>query len=47
MKKFKIPEILRMNLDNVVLKMKHFGVENVLNFDFIEKPNTDSLIKSL
>lgn len=35
MEEFKLAEILRMNLDNVVLKMKHFDVDDIVNFDYI------------
>ena len=36
---FKQAEILRMNLDNVVLKIKMFNVKNLLQFPFLEKPD--------
>ncbi|XP_075240619.1 ATP-dependent RNA helicase DHX33-like isoform X2 [Convolutriloba macropyga] len=36
-------EILKSNLENVVLLMISLGISNVLEFDFIEKPPTDSV----
>jgi ATP-dependent RNA helicase DHX8/PRP22 len=32
------PEIQRMNLGSVVLQLKALGVEDVLNFDFMDPP---------
>ena len=44
---FKQAEILRMNLDNVVLKIKMFNVKNLLQFPFLEKPDQIYLTDSL
>jgi len=33
-----IPEIQRTNLANVVLLLKSLGVENLLDFDFMDPP---------
>lgn len=33
-----IPEIKRCNLSNEILQMKSLGIEDVINFDYIEKP---------
>lgn len=33
------PEIKRCNLSNVVLQLKALGVEDIVEFDFIEKPS--------
>lgn len=41
------PEIQRTNLANVVLLLKSVGVNDLLNFDFIDPPPTDTLIRSL
>ena len=38
-----IPEILRIQLSQVVLKMLEFGVPNVLEFDFVEHPDCVAL----
>ena len=37
------PEILRIQLTQVVLKLLEFGVPNVLTFDFVEHPDSDAL----
>ena len=37
------PEILRIQLSQVVLKLLEFGVSNVLTFDFVEQPDRDAL----
>ena len=37
------PEILRIQLSQVVLKMLEFGVPNVLTFDFVEHPDRVAL----
>ena len=37
------PEILRIQLSQVVLKMLEFGVSNVLTFDFVEHPDRIAL----
>ncbi|RAL38332.1 hypothetical protein DM860_002310 [Cuscuta australis] len=42
-----VPEIKRCNLANVVLQLKALGIDNVVDFDFIEKPKRIALIKSL
>lgn len=41
------PEIQRTNLCAVVLQLKALGIENLLNFDFLDPPPTELLIKSL
>ena len=33
------PEIKRCNLSNVILQLKALGVDDVIGFDFIEKPS--------
>ncbi|WFD33210.1 RNA helicase [Malassezia cuniculi] len=42
-----VPEIQRTNLANVVLLLKSVGIDDLLNFDFIDPPPTDALIRSL
>lgn len=42
-----IPEIQRTNLANVVLLLKSVGIHDLLNFDFLDPPPTDTLIRSL
>lgn len=45
--KYPTPEIQRSNLDQVILTMKKVGIDNPLNFDFIDKPQVDSVRHSL
>ncbi|KAG3110471.1 ATP-dependent RNA helicase [Phytophthora idaei] len=42
-----IPDIQRVSLEVVVLQLKTMGIDDVLGFDFIEKPLKTSLIKAL
>lgn len=44
---FTIPEIQRTNMSEVVLQMKSMGIENILSFEFIDKPSTKSLQNAL
>ncbi|KAA8532891.1 hypothetical protein F0562_032992 [Nyssa sinensis] len=41
------PEIKRCNLSNVILQLKALGVDDIVGFDFIEKPIPMSIIKAL
>lgn len=41
------PEILRSNLSSVILLLLSLGIYDILNFEFLDKPSTDVLIKSL
>lgn len=42
-----IPEIKRCNLSSVVLQLKALGIDNVLGFDFMDKPSGMAIRKSL
>jgi HrpA-like RNA helicase len=42
-----VPEILRTNLANVVLQLKSLGVNDILGFDFMDKPPRDALVSAL
>jgi pre-mRNA-splicing factor ATP-dependent RNA helicase DHX16 len=42
-----VPEILRTNLGNVVLMLKSLGINDLLNFDFMDRPPADALIRAL
>ncbi|RLN87385.1 hypothetical protein BBJ28_00021469 [Nothophytophthora sp. Chile5] len=42
-----IPDIQRVSLEVVVLQLKCMGIEDVLGFEFIEKPLKTSLVKAL
>ncbi|KAJ4851210.1 Pre-mRNA-splicing factor ATP-dependent RNA helicase DEAH10 [Turnera subulata] len=41
------PEIKRCNLSNVILQLKALGVDDIIGFDFMEKPSRAAIIKSL
>jgi pre-mRNA-splicing factor ATP-dependent RNA helicase DHX16 len=41
------PEIQRTNLANVILLLKSLGINDLLNFDFMDRPAEESLIRSL
>lgn len=43
MEKSTVPEILRVNLTSLILTMKCIGIEDVLSFDYMERPD-DALI---
>lgn len=42
-----VPEIQRTNLENTVLLLKAMGVNDLLNFDFMDPPPVQTLINSL
>lgn len=42
-----VPEIQRTNLANVVLTLKSLGISDLLNFDFMDRPPAESLLKAL
>ncbi|CDR95413.1 Probable pre-mRNA-splicing factor ATP-dependent RNA helicase [Babesia bigemina] len=42
-----IPEIQRTNLANVVILLKAMGINDFLNFDFMDKPPVETLIDAL
>lgn len=42
-----IPEIKRCNLSNVILQLKARGINDIMKFQFIEKPERIAIIKSL
>lgn len=42
-----IPEIQRTNLANTLLLLKSLGVDNLLDFDFMDPPPTDTMTSSL
>jgi pre-mRNA-splicing factor ATP-dependent RNA helicase DHX16 len=41
------PEILRTNMGNVVLMLKSLGINDLINFDFMDRPPADALIRAL
>ncbi|KAK1442934.1 ATP-dependent RNA helicase [Babesia gibsoni] len=42
-----VPEIQRTNLANVVILLKAMGINDFLNFDFMDKPSIETLIDAL
>ena len=42
-----MPEIQRTNLGNVVLLLKSLGVENLLDFAFMDPPPQDNILNSM
>ncbi|XP_076943543.1 pre-mRNA-splicing factor ATP-dependent RNA helicase DEAH10-like [Bidens hawaiensis] len=42
-----VPEIKRCNLSNVILQLIALGVDDIIGFDFMEKPDRMTVIKSL
>jgi ATP-dependent RNA helicase DHX8/PRP22 len=47
MTKASIPEILRVNLASTILTLKSMGIDNVIDFDFMEKPEKESILDAL
>jgi HrpA-like RNA helicase len=43
---FTAPEIQRVNLKNLVLQLKSIGIEDPVDFDYIDKPSKDSFNKA-
>lgn len=41
------PEILRQNLANTILMLKAMGIDDVLNFGFMDRPKEESMLKAL
>lgn len=42
-----VPEIMRCSLSAAVLQLKALGVDNLLQFDFVDSPSTEALERSL
>ncbi|OMJ77262.1 hypothetical protein SteCoe_23171 [Stentor coeruleus] len=42
-----VPEIQRCNLGNVVLILKSLGIEDLVHFDFLDPPASETLIRAL
>jgi len=42
-----VPEIQRTNLGNVVLLLKSLGVDNLLDFAFMDPPPQDNIVQSM
>ncbi|XP_061991461.1 pre-mRNA-splicing factor ATP-dependent RNA helicase DEAH10 isoform X2 [Rosa rugosa] len=41
------PEIKRCDLSSIILQLKVLGVDDVIGFDFIDKPSRSAIVKSL
>jgi len=46
MDEFNPPEILRINLRNLILDLLAIGIENPINFDFVDRPPIESFQKA-
>jgi pre-mRNA-splicing factor ATP-dependent RNA helicase DHX16 len=42
-----VPEIQRTNLGMVVLMLKSLGINDLINFDFLDKPPAETMIRAL
>ncbi|KAJ3109118.1 hypothetical protein HDU96_007328 [Phlyctochytrium bullatum] len=42
-----VPEIQRTNLASVVLMLKSLGIDNLMNFDFMDAPPAETLMKAI
>ncbi|KAJ0980676.1 hypothetical protein J5N97_008931 [Dioscorea zingiberensis] len=42
-----VPEIQRTNLANVVLTLKSLGIDDLVNFDFMDPPPSEALLKAV
>ncbi|KAG2735963.1 hypothetical protein G9P44_000053 [Scheffersomyces stipitis] len=42
-----VPEILRVNLTSVILLLLSLGINDLINFDLMDKPSTDAIIKAI
>ncbi|KAF3787291.1 Pre-mRNA-splicing factor ATP-dependent RNA helicase [Nymphaea thermarum] len=42
-----VPEIQRTNLTNVALMLKTMGINDLVNFDFMDPPSSEALLKAL
>jgi len=42
-----IPEILRVNLANSILTLKSMNIHDVVNFDYMESPDKESILQAL
>lgn len=47
MSKITVPEIMRVNLANTILTLKSMGINDVLDFEFMDKPEIDSILEAL
>ena len=38
-----VPEIKRVNLASTVLTLKNIGINDVINFDYLDRPDIESI----
>ncbi|EOA39748.1 hypothetical protein CARUB_v10008395mg [Capsella rubella] len=41
------PEIKRCNLSNIILQLKALGIDDIVGFDFIDRPSSGAIVKAL
>ena len=44
---YTVPEILRVNLCNTILQLKAMGIDDVINFGYMEEPDKNALFDGL
>lgn len=42
-----VPEIKRVNLSTTVLTLKSIGIDDVINFDYLDSPDNENLFFAL
>lgn len=42
-----MPEIQRCNLASIILQLKTIGIQDILNFHYLQSPSRESLKRSL
>lgn len=42
-----VPELLRVNLTSLILTLKCIGIDDVLAFDYMERPDDDQIVEAL
>lgn len=42
-----VPEIKRANLTSTVLTLKNLGIDDVINFDYLDPPDSDTITTAL
>ncbi len=47
MVEFTVPEIMRVNLSSTILTLKNMNIHDVVNFDYIESPDKNSILNGL
>lgn len=42
-----VPEIMRVNLSSTILTLKNIGIDDVINFDYLDPPEAESIYVAL